>query len=132
LSEDSRKPEGYSDILRITVPKDGITADFMVRVSVQKHGFLCIQYRLQADPIPLAWIMRSLDQALSFMLSDVSEGVARRDRRDYIVSLSGIPEGGVILPANLTAERISFNQVKGMRVVVRTLRLGNGTGTDGS
>jgi hypothetical protein len=122
VSDESRKVEGYSDILRITVPREHITADFMVRASVQQHGYLCIQYRLQADPVPLTWMLRSLDQALSFILSDAAERVVRRDRRDYIVSLSGIPEGGVSLPSNITAERISFNQVKGMRVV-RILRL---------
>ncbi len=124
LTEESRKVESFADMLRVMSPKgDGFAPEFLLQLGPGRHGALCIQFRTQADPLPLRWMVQQLDTMMAFLLSDVSDVVVSRKNRGYTLCLSAWPEGGIDACDIVTAHRLSQNFVRGSRTM-GTYKLG--------
>lgn len=118
LSAESRKVESFADVLRVTVPNgDAVAPEFQVQMGVHAYGVMCIQFRTQADPLPLFWLLQRLDSMMSFLLSDASQRVVELGNREYTFCLNAWPAGGIDTGSIVSAYRLSQNFVRGSRTM---------------
>jgi len=120
LSRSALRVETFADFLRIKHPNTDGVPEFLLQLSVGDQGIIGVQWRTNADPVPLGWILRQLDLAMRFSLLSINDRVVRRSRgRTYSVSFSNWPEGGIDAQPLVSATRLSQNYVRGTRVFRR-------------
>ena len=117
FDDDSLGVEPFANFLRVKFPDTNGTPEFLMQVGIDSSGIVVLQWRTIADPIPLRWILERADLAISFTLTEWGCRVLGNPRkRDYSVSLSNWPAGGVSIDGLLQARRISCPHVRGYQV----------------
>lgn len=118
LSRDDLRIETFAGFLRIKSPNIDGTPEFLLQLGIGDYGIVVMQWRTQANPVSLAWVLRHLELGLAFTQLDVIQRVIRKTgTRRYSVSLGNWPEAGVTPEPLLKPRRISTNWMKGGQVL---------------
>jgi hypothetical protein len=117
LARHELRIETFAGFLRIKSPDADGTPEFLLQLGLGDYCIVILQWRTQANPVSLGWVLGHLESGIEFTQLEIIEGVFRkRGVRRYSVSLGNWPDAGVTPEPLSNLRRLSANWMKGGRV----------------